>query len=169
MHIPSPIAKLLCKAAAIIVEDSYESERSKFPDCRIGRLHVYGSPAFVSDVTEALAQLERGYAYGYSLVQRYIRGIIETKIPRRNGENIQVVFVPPAGDGRLPIPPNRFAANLVRYAVVWRKRFGFDLFKSRKSQLQSITRELHATRLLGCDQKYFHRPTNLILNLEKKT
>jgi hypothetical protein len=90
-------------------------------------------------------------------------------MPRRNGENIQVVFVPRAADGRLPIPPNRFAANLVRYAVVWRKQFGFDLFKSRKSQFQSITRELHAMRLLGCDQKYFHRPTNLILNLEKET
>jgi hypothetical protein len=169
MRIPSPIAKLLCKAAAIIVEDSYESERSKFPDCRIGRLHVYGSSPFVSDVTEALAQLERSYPYGYSLVQRYIRGIIETNMPRRNGENIQAVFVPPAADGRLPIPSNRLAANLVRYAVVWRKQFGFDLFKSRKSQLQSITRELHAMRLLGCDQKYFHRPTNLILNLEKET
>jgi hypothetical protein len=123
----------------------------------------------VSDVTEALAQLERSYPYGYSLVQRYVRGIIETNMPRRNGENIQVVFVQPAADGRLPIPPNRFASNLVRYAVVWRKQFGFDLFKSRKSQLQSITRELHAMRLLGCDQKCFHRPTNLILNLEKET
>ena len=169
MHVPSPIAKLLCKIVAITVEDAYESERSKFPDCRIGALHVYGFPPFVSDVTEALAQLERSYPYGYSLVQRYIRGIIETKMRRWNGESIQVVFVPPAADGRLRIPPNRFAANLVRYAVVWRKQFGFDLFKSRKSQLQSLTRELHAMRLLGCDQKYFHRPTNLILNLGKPT
>jgi hypothetical protein len=62
VRIPSPIANLLCKAAAIIVEDSYESERSKFPDCRIGGLHVYGSSPFVSDVTEALAQLSALFA-----------------------------------------------------------------------------------------------------------
>src|SRR5204862_5178473 len=83
-----------------------------------------------------------------------------------NGEPIRVVFVGSTPEGRLPVPPNRFAANLVRYAVVWRKQFGFGLFRSRKSQIQSISRELHAMRLLECDQRYFHRPTNLVLNLE---
>ena len=61
---------------------------------------------------------------------------------------------------------SELATNLVRYAVVWRKQFGFGLFRSRKSQIQSISRELHAMRLLECDQRYFHRPTNLVLNLE---
>jgi len=165
---PSPIAKLLNRVAAVIAEDQYDRERTKFPESRVGGICVHGAAPFVSDVNQALSELQRCYPYGYSLVQRYVRGIIDTDVRRRNGELIQVVFVRSTPEGRLPFPPNRFAANLVRHAVVWRKQFGFDLFRSRKSQLQSIARELHAMRLLGCDQKYFHRPTNLILNLERQ-
>ncbi len=166
VQIPSSLARLLNKGAAVIAEDQYERECAKFPESRVGAISVRGPAPFVTDVTEALAQLEHGYPYGYSLVQRYVRGIIATDIRRRNGEPIRVVFVGSTPEGRLPVPPNRFAANLVRYAVVWRKQFGFGLFRSRKSQIQSISRELHAMRLLECDQRYFHRPTNLVLNLE---
>lgn len=168
MQIPSSVAKLLNKGAAVVAEGQYERERAKFPEFRVGSIRVHGPSAFVADVSDGLAQLEHSYPYGYSLVQRYVRGIIDTDIRRRNGEPIRVVFVRSTQEGRLPFPANRFAANLVRYAVVWRKQFGFGLFRSRKSQLQSINRELHAMRLLECDQRYFHRPTNLILNLERQ-
>jgi hypothetical protein len=168
VQICSSIAKLLNKCAALITEDQYERERSRLPESRVGAIRVYGPASFVSDVPEALGQLERCYPYGYSLVQRNVRDIIHTDIRRRNGEPIRVVFVRSSREGRLPLPPSRSAANLVRHAVVWRKQFGFGLFRSRKSQVQSISRELHAMRLLGCDQKYFHRPTNLILSLERK-
>jgi hypothetical protein len=168
VRVPNPIAKLLAKGAAVAAEDAYQRERAKFPGSRIGRILVHGPSLFVSDVTEALAQLERSYGYGYSLVQRYVRGIISTDMYRRKGESIQVVYVRATPEGRLPYPPNRFAANLVRHAVIYRKQFSFGIFRSRKSQLQSLNRELHAMRLLGCDQKYFHKPTNLILNPERQ-
>ncbi len=144
MRLPPVLAKLLYKGAAVSAEDKYAAERAKLPESRIGNVVVHGSAAFVNDVTDALTQLQRSYPYGYSLVQRT------------------------TPEGRLPFPPNRFAANLVRHAVVWRKQQGFGLTRSRKSQLQSLNRELHAMRLLKCDQKYFHRPTNLIFNLERQ-
>jgi len=168
VRVPNPIAKVLARGAAVAAEEAYERERAKFPGSRVGRLLVHGPPLFVSDVREALAQLERSYEYGYSLVQRYVRGIVSTDMYRRKGESIQVVFIRATPEGRLPCPPNRFAANLVRHAVIYRKQFGLGIFQSRKSQIQSLNRELHAMRLLGCDQKYFHKATNLILNLERQ-
>src|SRR5436190_23789953 len=102
MHIPQPIAKLLNRGAAVVAEDQYERERAKFPESRVGAVRVYGPAPFVSDVSEALAQLQRDYPYGYSLVQRYIRGIIATDIRQRNGEPIRVVFLRATVEGRLP-------------------------------------------------------------------
>jgi len=168
VRLPPVLAKLLYKGAAVSAEDKYAAERAKLPESRIGNVVVHGSAAFVNDVTDALTQLQRSYPYGYSLVQRYVRGIIASESRRQTGWPIQVVFQRTTPEGRLPFPPNRFAANLVRHAVVWRKQQGFGLTRSRKSQLQSLNRELHAMRLLKCDQKYFHRPTNLIFNLERQ-
>ncbi len=168
MQIPQPIAKLISRLATVVAEDRYERERVKFPESRVGALCVYGPETFVSDVRDALSQLQRCYPYGYSLVQRYVRAIVDTELSRWNASPARVVFVRSTSEGRLPFPPNRFAANLVSHAVVWRKKFGFDLFRSRKNNVQWLNRELHAMRLLKCDQKYFHRPTNLILNLERE-
>jgi hypothetical protein len=168
MRLPRPIAKLLYKAAAFPAEDAYSAECAKLPEDRVGNVRLHGSETFLTDVTDALTQLQHSYPYGYSLVQRYIRGIVGSDTHRRTGHPIQVVFQPATAEGRLPIPANRFAANLVRHAVVYRKQIGFGLTRSRKSQLQSLNRELHAMRLLQCDQRYFHRPNNLILNLERE-
>jgi hypothetical protein len=167
MRVPRALAKLLYKVAAIPAEDAYTAECAKLPERRVGNVHVHGSEPFLNDVADALTQLQRSYPYGYALVQRYIRGIIGSDTHRRTGYPIQVIFQPATSEGRLPVPPNRFAANLVRYAVVYRKQIGFGLTRCRKSQVQSLNRELHAMRLLQCDQRYFHRPNNLILNLER--
>ena len=168
MRVPRPLAKVLYRVAAIPVEDGYNAECAKLHERRVGNIRVNGPENFVSDVADALTQLQRGYPYGYSLVQRYVRGIIGSDTHRRTGWPIQVVFQPATSEGKLPIQPNRFAANLVRHAVIYRKQIGFGLTRSRKSQLQSLNRELHAMRLLQCDQRYFDRPTNLILNLERE-
>jgi hypothetical protein len=168
VRLPRPVAKLLYKAAAVPAEDAYTAECEKLAKRRVGNVGVHGSEAFLADVTDALAQLQRNYPYGYSLVQRYVRGIIGSDTHRQTGYPIQVVFQRTSAEGKLPVAPNRFAANLVRYAVVYRKQIHFGLTRSRKSQLQSLNRELHAMRLLQCDQRYFHRPNNLILTLERE-
>jgi hypothetical protein len=128
-------------------------------------VRIYGHPPLVSQVTEAFSQ--HAYLCGYSLEQRYVRGIIQSDSRRQTGHPIRVVFRSCTPEGTLPIAPNRFAANLVRHAVIFRKQLGFGLARSRKSEYQSVNRELDAMRLLQCDQRYFHRPTNLILNIEK--
>src|SRR5215472_11915867 len=101
MRLPSPIAKLLYKVAAGSAEDAYTAECAKLCEHRVGNIRVNGSEAFVRDVSDALTELQRGYPYGYSLVQRYIRGIIGSATHRRTGYPIQVVFQPPTDDGGL--------------------------------------------------------------------
>jgi hypothetical protein len=127
MRLPPAILKLLYKAAAFPAEDAYTMECAKLDERRLGNVRVHGSEAFLADVTDALAQLQHNYPYGYSLVQRYVRGIIGSGTHRRTGHPIQVVFQPATAEGGLPIPPNRFAANLVRHAVVYRKQIGFGV------------------------------------------
>ncbi len=57
MRLPRPLAKLLYKAAAIPAEDAYTAECAKRRERRVGNIRVNGSEAFVSDVSDALAQL----------------------------------------------------------------------------------------------------------------
>jgi hypothetical protein len=168
VRLPRWITKFIFKGAAVDSQQQYDRERAKLPEHIVGAVRIYGHPPFVSQVTEALSQLQQAYPYGYSLVQRYIRGIIQSDFRRQTGHPIQVVFRSCTPEGILPFAPNRFAANLVRYAVVFRKQLAFGLARSRKSEYQSLNRELHAMRLLQCDPRYFHRPTNLILNLERE-
>src|SRR6478735_8344239 len=78
VRVPPSVAKLLYRGAAVRSEDQYERERTKFPERRVGAVLVHGSDSFLSDVSDSLAQLQRKYPYGYSLVQRYIRGIIQS-------------------------------------------------------------------------------------------
>jgi hypothetical protein len=168
VRLPGWITKFIFKGASVAYEQQYDRERAELPEHLVGSVRIYGHPPFVSQVTDALSQLHQAYPYGYSLVQRYVRGIIQSNTRRQTGHPIQVVFRSCTPEGTLPFPPDRFAANLVRHAVIFRKQLAFGLARSRKSEHQSLSRESHAMRLLHCDQKYFHRPLNLILNIERE-
>jgi hypothetical protein len=149
-------------------DKNYDIERSRLPEDRVGRLPIYGDPPFVRDVKYALSQLQTAYPYGYSLVQRYIRGIVQSDTNPSRGTANAVVYRQTGSDGSLGVPPNWFAAALVRRAVAMRKLHNFQIWRSPRSALGSLNRELRAMRLLGCDPKYFHRQTNKILQLERK-
>jgi hypothetical protein len=129
---------------------------------------IYGDTPFIEDVIEAFCRLKASYPYGFRLVQRYIRGIIQSDTEQRIGSPIRIIYVKCTVAGRLTIPPSRFAAYLVRRAFVFRKLLGFAIWRSTRSEITSLNRELHAMRLLQCDSKYFHRVLNQILNREKR-
>jgi hypothetical protein len=162
------IMRWLTKAVAEGAEANYDRERSLLPERRIEKIRVYGNPIFTAQVTEALARLKQDYPYGYSLVQRYLRAVVESKTDPSRGETDGVVYSESGADGGLRVAANRFAAFLVRRAVATRKRLGFQIWRSPASALKSLERELHAMRLLQCESKYFHQQQNKILKFERQ-
>jgi hypothetical protein len=161
------ITRWLNRVAAERADANYDRERSLLSEQRVGKIRVHGSPIFAAQVTEGLARLKQDYPYGYSLVQRYLRAVVESKTDPSVGETDGVVYCESKAEGRLHVAPNRFAAALVRRAVATRKRLAFQIWRSPASALKSLERELHAMRLLQCDPKYFHRQQNRILKFER--
>jgi hypothetical protein len=160
--------KYLMSLTARAAEKNYDEERSRLPERRVGRVRVYGADTFAKSVEEALELLQRAYPYGYSLVQRYIRGIVQSDTDPGRGTSNAVIYRKTTADGSLGVPANWFAAALVRRAIALRKLHGFQIWRSIRSAHGSLNRELHAMRLLECDSKYFHRQTNQILRLERR-
>src|SRR2546423_301866 len=151
------ITRWLTKALADGADAQYDRERALLPERRVEKVRVHGHPIFTAQVIEALARLKQDYPYGYSLVQRYLRAVVESKTDPSVGETDGVVYCESDAEGGLSVAPNRFAAALVRRAVATRKRLGFQIWRSPASSLKSLERELHAMRLLQCESKYFHR------------
>src|ERR1700675_2132025 len=149
------ITRWLNRAAAGRADANYDRERCQLPEQRIEKIRVHGSPIFTAQVTEALACLKQDYPYGHSLVQRYLRAVVESKTDPSVGETDGVVYCESDAERGVRVPPNRFAAALVRRAVATRKRLGFQIWRSPASALKSLERELHAMRLLQCESKYF--------------
>ena len=162
------MTKWLITLAAAVTRPNYDRERSLFPNYRIDRISVYGTPGFTRQVSDALSRLKAAYPYGYSLAQRYIHAIVESNARRGMGIALGVVFQRSSGQGELPVPASRFAAHLVRHAIAFRKLLAFNIWRSPRSELGSLNRELRAMRQLGCDQEYFHRPLNIALQLERR-
>jgi hypothetical protein len=114
------------------------------------------------------ASLKIAFLYGFSLIQRYIRCVVEcdTANPAK-GSGIGVVYQKATAEGRLPYSPDRYAAFLVRRAAALRRWRSYDIWKSARSELAGASRELRAMRKLGCDPKHFHLVSNQILQYER--
>jgi hypothetical protein len=162
------ITNCLLRLGFGVAMSNFDRERSVLPEHHFSRVKIYGEKPFVREVTEALSLLKVGYPYGYSLVQRYIRAIVQSQTRRGVGVYLGVVFERCSENGSLPVTPDRYAASLVRHAIAFRKLLGFRLWRSPRSELGSLNRELRAMRLLRCDGRYFHRPSNLVLQLERQ-
>lgn len=168
LRIPRWFRKWYILATARANKRNYKLERSDLPEHRFDRVHIYGNSSFATQITEALSRLKQTYPYGYSLVRRYVDAIVQSNTTWGMGIAIGVVYQKTDSNGRLSVSADRYAANLVRYAVVIRKLKSFYLCRSPRSELSSLNRELRAMRLLQCDEKYFHRVLNLILEKERQ-
>lgn len=168
MRLRRLVIKLVMRVSTAGAEKIYDAERSRFPYQRVGRVQICGQDVFVSQVKEALVILEALYPLGYSLVQRYVRAIIESPADPDYGVSIGVVYHDPKPDGLLRLPERCFAAFLVRRAVATRKLIGFQIWRSRRSALGSLTCELEAMRRLKCEGPYFHQQMNKVFQLERQ-
>jgi hypothetical protein len=160
--------KFVLRGSASAAEKNYARERSRFPEQNFERILIYGQPHFVADIIKALSQLKHAYPYGYALVERYIRAIVQSSTRPGKAGGSGVVYRKSTGEGKLGIAPSRFAAALVHEAVAVRKLIGFNIWRSPRSELISLNRELRAMRLLDCDPRYFHHISNEILKREKQ-
>ncbi len=168
MHVRRYLTKCLLLVGAALSRPSFNRERSALSECRVESILIYGTVTFVRQVSEALSLLKTGYPYGYSLAHRYIHAIVQSNSTRGMGIALAVIFQRASDEGNLPVTPDRLAANPVRHAIAFRKLLGFQIWRSARSELASLNRELHAMRLLKCDARYFHRPSNLVLQLERQ-
>jgi hypothetical protein len=160
--------KLLMRVSAAGAENIYDTERSLFPCHLVGRVRICGQDAFISGVKQALLTLQTLYPFGHSMVQRYIRAIIQSHADPDYGVSIGVVYHDPTPEGVLRLSEHCFAAFLVRRAEATRKLLGFQIWRSRRSALGSLNRELEAMRRLKCEGRYFHQQMNKILQLERQ-
>jgi len=138
------------------------------PEHVVGNVRIYGNQPFIESAVKALWHLKDVYPYGYSLVQRYVRGIVQGDSQRGKGIFLGVVYRQWRRKRELPVPPNRVAAQLVRQAVKMRKVLGFSIWRSPRSELGSLERELKAMELLECDPKYFRALQKEIASCQKR-
>ena len=155
------------RAAAQRAEVVYNRERVGLREARVGRVMIYGALCFIEDVVTALSLLEGAYPHGYSIVQRYIRAIVQSDTDPENGVPIGVVYSRTGENDRIKAPQNWFAAVLVRRAVATRKLIAFNVWRSPRSAVNTLTKELHAMRLLGVEQKYLQQQTRKLLKMER--
>jgi hypothetical protein len=146
----------------------FERERARWSHTCVEGVNVYGSTAFVEDVNTALCELRDRYSFGYSLVRRYIRAIVESEVEPSKGTPIGVVYRVAYNGGGLGVPPNWFAAALVRRAAAMRKLISFQIWRSSRSALGSLSQEIKAIDRLECDGEYRHRQLNKLLSLERE-
>ena len=167
MVIRRSLSRYLVKLAAQREEHYYDKCRSRLRERFSGKVRIYGDNIFANEVTEALSKLELAYPYGFGLVQRYIRGVVQVDRPTKIGQFIGVLFQQ-APDGKPLGDSSRFAARLVRAAATTRRIIGFNAPRDARSELISLNLELHAMRRLQCDSKYFHHQLNQILKRERQ-
>lgn len=153
--------------AAPAIERDFAQIKERLDREVFGRLEVYGNSQFSADVIRGLQRLEIAFPYGFGLIQRYIRCVVESGTPNRaKGSSIGVVYQKVTSEGRLPYPPDRYAAFLVRRAAALR-RWRYDIWKSARSELAGASLELRAMRKLGCEPQHFHFVSNQILRYER--
>jgi hypothetical protein len=149
-------------------EKQYQRERCLFSEEQIQNVRICGTAIFRAHVKAALSELRERYGYGYSLVQRYVRAVIQSDKPPQIGALIGVVYQRVSANEKLPVSQKRFAAYLVRAAVALRGSRSYFLFRSPRSALLVLRRELEAMRILQCEPEYFYRISTEILKREKE-
>ena len=150
------IDKWSAERVAATEQEFYDDACRGLATRRIGNVSIHGCETFLDEVTESLSWLERAYPYGFRLVQRYIRGIVEHPVMRKWGQVLGVRYQRSTRAGRLTGARNRFAAALVHDATVTRFIRGFTLVRSRRRLLSALKHERKTMQLLNCHPCYFH-------------
>ena len=149
------IVRLLNRSAGKIAQQYLSDVRTEEGERIVNDISIVGSNHFRDEVTESIHLLKNKYPFGYSLLQRYISSIVAFSRPIDYGVVDGLCFEVPRANGSLAWHPNRFAALLIRKAILARlsKR---DLCVFRNPQVQSVAwkAELRCMKILGCHPDY---------------
>jgi hypothetical protein len=150
------LGRMLNKSASVVAQKYYERACENEGERRVGNINVVGPNRFRDEVSESLRILEAHYPFGYTLIQRYLRGVVGLDAALDFGWVIGVCFEPVARSGRLRWPPERFAGVLLRTAIDTRLTKGYSIcvWRNPKAQLPALKRELRLLRAIGCDPQY---------------
>ena len=148
------------------VQRVYQAESSRFPLRQFGVIKIYGTDNFVLRVSASLESLKKSYAFGYSLVQRYIHAVIESDVTYVMGCGIGVWYERTAPSSPFAAGPARYASYMVRRAIGERQSLGFAVRSSSRALAAVLRREMHAMELLGCDFAYVRSIRAKIQQLE---
>jgi hypothetical protein len=162
--------KLWNSRAIRTAEEFYSVMRQAEGERRIGNVNIVGNNLFRDEVAESLARLKDQDPYGYSLVQRYIRGVVAVPKPISFGYLTALCFEVPGKDGSLPWSPDRFAGVLLRTALDVRFARGYNicLWLNPKAQLPALRRELECLRALQCHPTYITQQEDFIAAKARK-
>lgn len=138
-----------------VAEGHFAKQRNGLNKRLAGNVMIFGQEDFSDEVNSAILQLAASYPFGYHIVQRYVRAVVQSAKPPKSGLFIGVVYQPSTAAGRLPWPANRFAAILVWMALTTRFIRGFRLPSSPRSELIRLRSELRAMHCLNCHPRYF--------------
>lgn len=132
----------------------------------VGDISIVGSNSFRDQVTESIHLLKHKYPFGHSLLLRYIGAIAAFSRRIDYGVVEGVCFEVPTAKGNLAWHPNRFAALLVRSAILARlAKHGLCVFRNPRVQSVAWQAELRCMKILGCHQDYV-RQQNAYMGLK---
>jgi len=140
--------KWLVSASKYKAEEYFGNATLGLPSTTVGTVSVYGCEVFTDEVATSLELLKAQDHYGYQLVQRYVRAVVEAPKRHRSGQLLGVRYQRTTEVRRLPFSLNRFAALLVRDAIVTRRIRGFALKHSPKADVLALTHELRTMHAL---------------------
>ena len=149
-------------------ERQYQKQRSDLPVRQVGRVSIYAREPFAEDMATAILELKETFPYGYSLVQRYLRAVVQSEARAELGALVAVQYDKPNAAGHLPISAKRYAAYLVRASVALRLSLRLHIPRSMRSELTVYRSELNAMRALDCEPEYFHRVSSEVLKRERQ-
>lgn len=159
------LGRKLNRSASFVAEKYYETACENEGERRIGNINIVGANCFRDEVSESLQVLQRYSPFGYTLAQRYLRGVVGLPVPLDFGFVIGVRFEPVTPSGALlRWSTDRFAGVLLRTAIYTRFTTGYQIcvWKNAKAQLPALKQELRLLRTIGCDAVYITQQEQFI-------
>lgn len=143
------------RCAAEIAVRYFEAARDDEGERFVNDISIVGSMVFRDQVRQAIQILGYLYPYGQSLVSRHLVAIVAFAKAVDFGIVGGFCFEIPRHDGSLAWTADRFAAILVRKAILARlAKRQFCVFRNARVQAIGWRAELHCMRILKCHKAY---------------
>jgi|SRR5882724_6818756 len=168
-HIANCLVRLYTKSAAYLLKKAiYDIKSNAAKQAISDGILLVGDESSVKFFQSSIAKIRTHDLQGFTLVQRYIKGILLSPIPLKRGFIINTVFC--TEQHRTQLTEERFAALLVRYAVQCRivsMRIYPMACYNKRCRFVSYNRELRSMKLLNCSDESIHQQHQFIAEVNR--